>query len=51
MVPGAIFQGDGEDVREGVVEGLARRHRVELLGVARACPDDVMGVVARMDHY
>ena len=49
VVPGAVLQGDGEDVGERVVEGLSGRLRVELLRVARAGPDDVVGVVARVD--
>ena len=49
MVPGTVLQGDGEDVGQRVVEGFARGGGVELLGVAGARADDVMGVVARLD--
>ncbi len=51
MVPRAVLQGDGEDVGDGVVEGLARCSRVVLLRVVRAGADDVMGVVAGTDQH
>src|SRR5699024_373385 len=44
VMPGAVLQGDGEDVRDRVVEGLAGGHRVVLLRIVRARADHVVGV-------
>ena len=49
MVPGAVLQRDREDVRDRVVERLARRRRVVLLRVVRAGADHVVRVVRRVD--
>ena len=46
VVPRAVLQGDGEDVRDRVVERLSRRGGVVLLRVARARADHVVRVVA-----
>ena len=50
MVPGAVLQRDGEDVRDRVVERLAARGRVVLLRVVGAGADDVVGVVGLDQH-
>ena len=46
VVPAAVLEGDGEDVRDRVVERLARSRRVVLLRVVRSRADHVVGVVA-----
>ena len=43
MVPGAVLQGDGEDVHHRVVQGLAGGVRVELLRVAGSGADHGRG--------
>ena len=50
VIPGAVLQGDREDVRDRVVERLAARGGVVLLRVVRARADDVVGVVAGVQH-
>src|SRR5699024_4042665 len=45
VVPAAVLQRDGEDVGDGVVEGLPGGGRLILLGVIRPRADDVVGVV------
>ncbi len=47
-MPGAVLQRHGEDVRDGVVERLARGIRIVLLRVVRTRADDVVGVVRRV---
>ena len=50
VVPGAVLQGDGEDVRDRVVQGLAAGRRVVLLRVVGAGADHVVRVVAGVDQ-
>ncbi len=51
VVPGAVLQGDGEDVRDRVVQRLAAGRGVVLLRVVRAGADHVVGVVAGLDQH
>ena len=50
VVPAAVLQRDREDVHQRVVQGLPAGRRVELLRVASAGADHVVGVVAGVEH-
>src|SRR5699024_4198584 len=50
VVPGAVLQGDGEDVRDRVVEGLPRGCRIVLLRNVRAGADHVVRAVRGADE-
>ena len=51
MVPGTVLKGDGQDVHDGVVQRFAAGLEVHLLRVVGARADDVVGVVAGMQHH
>src|SRR5690606_19050137 len=51
VVPCAILQGHGEDVRNRVIQGFARCGRIVLLRVVRTGADDVVGVVRSLDQH
>src|SRR5699024_9490791 len=50
VVPVAVLQRDGDDVGDGVVQGLPGGVRIVLLRVVRPGADHVVGVVAGVDH-
>jgi hypothetical protein len=50
VVPGAVLQRDGEDVGDGMVQGLPGRGGAVLLRIVRARADHIVGVVARLDE-
>ncbi len=50
VVPGAVLQGDGEDVHHRVVQRLAGGIRIELLRVVGSGADHDVGVVAGVQH-
>ena len=51
MVPGAVLQGNGENVGNRVVQGLTAGRRIVLLRIVGARTDDVVGVVAGLDQH
>ena len=51
MVPGAVLQGDREDVRDGVVQCFAAGRGAVLLRIVGAGADHEVGVVAGLDQH
>src|SRR5690606_16920934 len=49
MMPIAIFERDGQNIHNAMIERFARGGGVKLLWIARSCANDIMRVVARMD--
>ena len=49
VVPAAVFERDGEDVHDGVIERFAAGLRVHLLRIIGASADHIMGVMAGVD--